>query len=225
MANPSFDVATNSSGTFTGDVTISHAAGTPRGALVLIVQNVGITDEVVGVTYGGAAMTRFADVTHISAETGRLYGYFLDNVAAGTQDVVIDVDLVGSAKAATIITINADGTLEIVDSDISVDSDSQADPSVTLQLGGKACLCALAGLSGHATTADVTALTNWSSTAKNDFGAQIGLRFRYNIIGTTDVTAGWTQTAEDAVMLAVAIGKVSSVGVTPPVTRGIGLAV
>ena len=34
--------------------------------------------------------------------------------------------------------------------------------------------------------------------------------YRYDIVGTSDVAAGWTQTADDATMIAFAIGEVET---------------
>src|SRR5690606_11093100 len=45
---------------------------------------------------------------------------------------------------------------------------------------------------------------------ETDVGSTVAGVYSYNTIGTSNVTAGWSQTAEDALMLAVAVAEVES---------------
>ena len=76
--------------TSTGPQTISHAGGgSIRGAVVMIGQATLGIDEVSGVTYGGAAMTRVYYGGTSGTWASAVYLYWLDGVAAGTQNVVM----------------------------------------------------------------------------------------------------------------------------------------
>ncbi len=192
----------------TGTITINHVpVGTPRGIVVVVVQNVGATNEITGVTYGGVAMSAVASspVLHSTGETGAVYGYFLgSSIPTGNQTASVTVNGTASTKVGGCFSVTA-ATDTAVQTTNTVNNDSVANPAATLSLSGESCWCALVGLSGQGAVAGTTPFTNWTSLAEADFGNQIGLVYRYNIVGTTDVSAGWTQTAEDAVMLAMAI--------------------
>src|SRR5690349_21415106 len=94
----------------TGSQTTSHAGGaSARAAVVLIHQDASATDQVSGVTYGGVAMTRIRSDSE-STEAGRVYIYFLDGVATGTQNVIMTTTststkqlVVGTVSASDIV--------------------------------------------------------------------------------------------------------------------------
>ena len=56
--------------------------------------------------------------------------------------------------------------------------------------------------------AGTTPLASWTSRVEIDWGPQVGLMYTYDTIGTSDVTAGWTQAADDATMVALAVSEV-----------------
>lgn len=191
----------------TGNLSWTHTpVGTPRGVKVHIRHDNNV-DEVSGVTYGGVAMTEVAGSPNILAtsEQGVVYGYFLGaGLPTGPQTVVVTVT--GStAKDAMAITVTAGGDTELQDVDATINSGSLENPSVTLSLGGKTCFCSIGFLSGIPDPANVTPFTNWTSRSEVDYGAFTSAVYTYDIIGTTDVTAGWTQVADDAVAIAMAI--------------------
>lgn len=207
-------IAFDSSGTpasGTGDFSFTHTpVGTPRAVIIGVVQNVGSTDEVISVSYGGVSLARVGAVFHTTGETGAVYLYFLGaNIPTGAQTVIVDVNGTGSSKRVTVWALTAAANTEVVDSDTTINSDSQANPSVTLSLGGRSCWCGIEFFSGQDAATGITPLTSWTGTLEQDFGSQTGGSYRYNTIGTADVTAGWTQTAEDAAMVAVAIGEIT----------------
>lgn len=203
------------------DPTFNHAGVTPR-AVVVFIQHPGTTDQITGVTYGGVAMTEMTGSPHVLAtgETNVLYGYFLgSSVPSGTQSVVVTTNGTFSfvdGGRAVCISLTAAADTEIVDIDTTINSTSQLNPSVTLSLGGRSSWCAINFGSGTGTVGSITPLTNWTSVAEVDYGAQTGGIYRYNIIGTTDVTAGWTQAADDANAIAVAISEVQAGKASPP---------
>ena len=207
-----FDAASeNGSNATTDPVSWTHTpVGTPRGVLVLVVHNSAGSGEIDAVTYGGVSMTAVSGSGLIGSggEPLIVYGYFLgSSVPSGAQTVSVDVNAV-TAKRAACITLTGSANLEVVDT-TTIDSGSAANPSATLSLGSRTSFCALVLGSGHGTAADITPLTNWTSVVEPDFGSRMGAMYRYDIVDSADVTMGWTQLAEDAYALGVAISEVT----------------
>lgn len=189
----------------TGNLSWTHTpVGTPRGVKVDIVENGG-TNGVSSVTYGGVAMELVAVNAKTSGEAGTVITYFLGSgIPTGAQTVAVTVNDAVS-KRAIAITVTASTNTCWVSTDISVGSDSVANPSSTLNLLGKTCFVSLAGHSGQGAVTGTTPTTGWTSRLEHDFGAQVACWYTYNTIAATNVACGWTQTADDAVMVAVAI--------------------
>jgi hypothetical protein len=182
---------------------------TPRGVIVFVYTNNG-ADEVTGVTYGGVAMTEVpgSPVLHTSGEVGAVHCYFLgSSVPTGAQTVEVTVS--GSAnKNATAITVKGNTDMELVDIDATVNNDSLENPSVTLGLNGRTCWVGIGFYSGQNQGTGVAPLTGWTNRLETDFGTQVAGCYTYNTVDSADVSAGWTQTAEDAAMIAVAVSEV-----------------
>lgn len=189
----------------TGNLSWTHTpVGTPRGVKVDIVENGG-TNGVASVTYGGVAMELAAINAKTSGEAGTVITYFLGkNIPTGAQTVSVTVnDAVSKRAVATTVTAATDTCW--ISADISIGSDSIVNPSSTLNLLGKTCFVSLAGHSGQGAVTGTTPTTGWTSRLEHDFGAQVACWYTYNTIASTNVACGWTQTADDAVMVAVAI--------------------
>lgn len=201
----------------TGDLSWTHTpAGTPRGVVCVISQTGGVTDEVVGVTYGGVAMTETADSPLIHDEAdddGVVYAYFLGaTIPTVAQTVIVDANATASPKFAGCVTLTAAADTEVVDTN-TVDTTSSTTPSAVLSLSGRTSFAVLIGHSGELQVSDAAPLTDWTSIREEDRGTSLSLFYRYNTIGTTDVTAGWTQTNSDnAAMIAVAVSEVAAAG-------------
>jgi hypothetical protein len=209
----------------TGLITYAHVPGARVDGFVCgITQQTGSTDEVTSVTYGGVNVPRVTALFKSSGETGAVYLYFLGlGIPSGTQTVNVNVNGTASTKRITTwgLISSIPKSLKVQTFDNSINSDSVADPSVVLPLSGLSCWCGLVGLSGQDLAANVTQLTNWTATLEQQWTAQVGCHYRYNIIGTADVTAGWTQTAEDATIIAAAITEYDPpVATVIPRTRG-----
>jgi hypothetical protein len=194
--------------------------GTPRGVLVLGVQDTTDLDDITGVTYGGVAMAEVALSPKLSnagsAEASSVYGYFLGaSIPTGAQTVAVTTGGGGITKRFAAITVTAAQNTSVVDTS-GVDSASLANPSVTLSLGGITCFCAIGFHSGQGAVTGITPLTNWTSRLEHDFGAAVAGWYTYNTIASADVTAGYTATAEDANLLAVAIRENAAGGATQP---------
>jgi hypothetical protein len=222
--------AFSQSATATGELSWTHTpVGTPRGVEVYISQNVGLTDEVTGVTYGGVTMTRDTNpaanpVTRNSSEDGAVYKYFLgSSIPTGAQTVVVSVDATGSSKRAFAITVTAAADTEVVDCNSA--TGSTANPSTTLVLGGRTCFCSLGFWTGRNNNADSTPLTNWTTRSEVDLGATVIACYTYDVIGSTDVTAGWTMNlADNYAMIASAVSEAAGATAALSGTAGDGTA-
>lgn len=195
----------------TGDLSWTHTpVGTPRGVRVDIVENGG-TNGVTAVTYGGVAMELVAVNAKTSGEAGTVITYFLGkSLPTGAQTVSVTVgDAVSKRAVATTVTAASDTCW--ISTDFSIASDSATNPSSTLSLLGKTCFVSLALHSGQGAATGITPLTGWTSRLEHDFGAQMGGWYTYNTIASSDVACGWTQTADDAVMIAAAITEAPAI--------------
>lgn len=210
----------------TGNLSWTHGPfATLRAVIVQVVQDVGTTNEVTSVTFGSLTLTEAAGSPniHSTGEPGVVYTYTSvpgDSIPnGGAQTVTVTVNATGSVKRAVSTGLTADADVEIVDIDATIRSDSLANPSVTLSLAGRTSFCCIAFHSGQNAITGITPLTDWTETLENDFGTKTAGWYRYNIIGTADVTAGWTQAADDAVMIALAMSEVAFIPRPNPLPR------
>lgn len=199
----------------TGNQTCTHnPVGTVRGVIVFCM-TLGNTDEVSTCTYGGAAMTEVtgSPLIKTTGEAMTISAWFLGSSIPTDDPATVTVTATASTltKKAFCITYTADTDTETVDVDATISSDAIDDPSVTLSLGGRTCAAAIGFLSGKDGLADIAPLTNWTEQDETDGGAIVLGVYTYDIVGTTDVTAGWTQdnspSSEDAVAIAVAVSE------------------
>lgn len=202
--------ARSASGAQSGNMSFTHTpVGTPRGVSVKIAQAGGSGDEVIAVTYGGAPMTRSAFNPLTSGETGAVYLYFLGaGIPTGAQTVAVTVTGTGSTKRAEVWSLTGARDTEIVDVDATINSTSLVDPSVTLQLLGRASFCGIVLFSGHDAVTGITPLAGWTARQEGDFGAVVCGMYSYDTVAAVDVTAGWTQAANDAAAIAFAVSEV-----------------
>lgn len=183
--------------------------GTPR---AIIVQVVGISgsDIVTSVSYGGVAMVEVTGSPNVkgAAEVGDTYTYFLGSgIPTGAQTVLN----VGTAtRASSCISLTAADNTEVVDTDATINSNSLANPSATLALAGRTCFCAEVFFSGQGAVTGITPLTGWTGRREVDNGASTAGWYTYNTISTPNVTMGWTQLADDAVCIGVAVSEVQA---------------
>lgn len=200
----------------TGLITFSHtSAGSVRGVVCTVAQAIGATDEITSMTYGGVTMNRIGAVFKSTGETGAVYAYLLGSgCPTGVQTCNINVNGTGSNKRCAFWSLNAASDLGVKTINSTINSDSVADPSVLLALGGITCWCNIVFLSGQDAPAGTTPFANWTATGTDTLGSlgECGGHFRYNTISNVDVTAGWTQTAEDAAAIAFAINEITYVG-------------
>lgn len=199
-----FDKVTEHSSGGADPVTFDHTPiGTPRGIVVLIMNNASSTDVVSSVTYGGVAMTRVRTDADTANEQMRTWVYFLgSSIPTGTQTVSIDATTT-IAPECFCVSVTADGDTEVQDHDGV--SENAANPQVTLSYGGKTCIAFGIIGSGLASTSSLTKLSGMSQLEWFDFGQQVCEGARQTTPGTSDFTYGYTASIDDVAMSVVAI--------------------
>ena len=200
---------------FTSTNSFTHSpSGTPRGALVLIAQNVVSTDLISAVTYGGVTMTRFQTNVDTVTEPGRTYIYFLgSNIPTGNQTVSVTVSSGTDAKTAWCITATAARNTQ-VSADSGIDENA-TNPSVTLgthsSFQGLVASVFYSGLAApdDATIAAGSGFTKLTGSAAGgrDFGTSAACA-EYQILTGANAVANWTAAADDVAMSAIAIDEV-----------------
>ena len=197
----------------TTDVTVSHTpVGAPR-AVIAFVTTVQATDIVSGCTYDGEAMTEVAlsPILKSSGEAGGVHCFFLGSgVNTGTVDCVAE-GTSAQLKDLDVITLTAAGDVEVIDTS-TISSDSVSNPSVTVSLGGRTCFVVIAFRSGQDAVSGISANSGWTERKELDGGSRVHGNYTYDTIGSTDVSAGWQQTADDAVALAIGVSEVVVAG-------------
>lgn len=210
---------TKSAVTTAGNMSWTHTpVGTPKGVLVLIVQNIGITNEVTSVTYGGTALTQTTDsplYVDAGAEDGTVYAYFLGaSVPTGAQTVAVNVNGTASAKTACCITLTAATSTLVVQNTEFIDYTelgTVSNPSVDITVDEyKSAFIAAAMFTGKGVAGDVSVLTGCTEVYERVIGSALAGFLRRSSIenGSGTFTCGWNiTTSDEAGILAVAIGE------------------
>lgn len=195
-------------------------AAAPQGVAVAVVHGVSATDHVVGITYGGVAMARVVRATDTATELGAAELWFLGsgipsglqtisvNLASGTSD---DLHIV-------VITVTAAADTEIVDFDAI--SDNVANPSVTLQYGGRTCLSVAALYGGGAAPSSFTPNANCTTVHDHDLGAFYSEVIRQTTPGSADFAIGGTASSDDVAYVAMAISEVQAAPIAESAADG-----
>ena len=223
-ADTTFSASTNPTGTHT-----PVAAGA-LGAIVAFIEqdDNDPTDDVTGIDYGGAAMTRVPTHGFVAAdaggEQGALYAYtLLSGIPTGAQTVTCQ----GSGttnKVMRVISYTAAAAVSI-DTANSSDSASQANPSIVLATTA-ATNTAIAAvlLSGHNAGGSLAAGADYTQVdLEEDWGLQLSscIRRTSNASGG-NVTVDWVATAKEAAIIAIALKEAST---PPPPPTGVGFGV
>lgn len=218
-----FDAESRFTGTGTGNLSWTHAGGTVAGVIVGVVYPSG-ANQVSAVTYGGVTVPLLAVSSKTAAEAGSARLYFLGSgLPSGNQTVAVTVS--GSAsKTAFCMTVTAAGAVDVVAVNASINSGSQSNPSVTLALGGRTSWCAILLKSGQDALSGISPSSGWSGGFEVDFGNDTGGIYKYDTVGSSDVTAGWTQTADDANAVAIALAEANTGTDSATLTEGPAIA-
>jgi pectate lyase len=210
-----FDAISSDVHTTVSPLSWTHTpVSTPRGILVYLVIYSNHNDLVTAATYGGVAMARVAFNPKATGSLVGTYAYFLGtSIPTGPQTVAVTCTG-GAPKQAVSISVTAGGDTEVQASSSAINNDSLANPVATLGLNGVASFVSIGFNSGHDLTSEITPFANWTSQFEDSATTTLAGFYTYDIIGTADVSVGWTQTADDAVAIAVAISQIS-VGTSP----------
>jgi len=202
-----FDAATESIRTTTTDPwTFDHTpVGTPRGVLVTAVNASSSVDRIVGITYGGQALTRVRTAADTAGEPGRTDIWFLGTgIPAGQRTVSVDLDSATTDDFQFVcITLTADADTEKITDGI-LEGD-RANPSITLSYGGRTCIAIAADYTGTASPgtpgADTTLIDDY------DHGANGATVVRQTTVGSADFTISVTHVSDDCAFVAAAISQ------------------
>lgn len=188
--------------------------GTVRAVIIGVIQDVGATDEITSVTYGGVTVSRVAAAFKATGETGAAYVYHLGTgIPTGPQTVAVNVNGTASNKRVVVWALTAAKDTVVINSQ-TLSNDSLANPLATLLLNGQTSWGAILFFSGQDLVASLAPLANWTATLTQQWASNLrtGGGFRYNTIAAVDIAAGWTQTADDAIMVALAVTEQFYIG-------------
>lgn len=202
-------VTTATAYTTTGTQTTSHVANASAyAALVLIVQQSSVADQVSGVTYGGTAMTRLVFDTN-GTESGAIYVYFLNAVSGGTQNVAMTTT--GTAEKQLVVatmtkTASPASIAYVVGSGTST---SSADPSWSITgLNTALTYVAYEAIHSGLQTMTTTPHASWTLISSTDAGTQGRgfARLTSATSGVSSIASGWLSgTADDFIGVSVAL--------------------
>ena len=178
-------------------------------------------DEIVSVTYGARSLVQVSGspLLHDAGFDSGTVNYFWagSNIPAGDQLVTVttnEPEIQFFAKYSVVITLTGAEDLDIVDIQI-LSNTNIVSPAAVLGLAGRDSFAALGLISGHGSTEDITELTNWSVEYEQSHSNRSGAVYRYDLIGSTDILAGWVQAASGAGMIAAAFSE-QTVTAGPP---------
>lgn len=221
-AAPAFDAFT----VFNGVSSATHTpAGTPRFVGVICVDRTSPpADNLSTVTYGSLTLTEASgspllhDVTDTNEEGAVHFFWAGSGIPTGAQTVTTHA----FCESSWVMTLTAAANTELADVD-TFNTDSVTNPSLTLSAGGVSVYAFVGFMSGVADPLNITPSTNWTARAEWDDGPQTHGFYTFDTVGSSDVTCGWTQTAEDATAFCVAVREVAAAGCSARLTLlGVG---
>lgn len=161
-------------------------------------------DRVSTLDVEGVSVPRLTFASKATGEAMGTYLWFLgQNIPAGAELTATWAISAGAAFLG-LAGLYGDTDIRITGSGVIL-SDSVADPSVIVPTHREPSLALLQLLSGHdGGVGSITPLTDWSALVElNISSIQQWALYMYDLIQSGDVTAGWTQTAEDALALGI----------------------
>jgi hypothetical protein len=195
-----------------GNASWTHTpVAAPQGILLFLSLS-NATTSASAVTYGGVAMSRVsgAPLQKATGEPGGVDVWLLSGPGIPTGAQTVSVTISGAGNwLPSCFSLTSTGAGVAIQDTTTISTDSVLNPSGTLSLGGVQCFCAMGFMTGLGAINFFDPITNWTSVFENDQGA-FGLgSYRYNIVGTADVTFGYSHNAgdpaDDAVIFAVAV--------------------
>lgn len=213
---PQFDALTRNNRTGNSDpTTFTHTpVGTPKG-VILVAMNVNSdTDHYVAATYGGVAATPILSLPRAGASNGHLKVLYLGSgIPTGAQTVSFDWDSATTDDIELMcITLTAAGDTEVVDSDSS--NQTSANPSVTMNAGGR--VCAAYGFMIHGADDPATVVENANMTVVQEIGKGTAswVSHRQTTPSRDDFTFSYTAASDAHTLGVITIAEVANVGDT-----------
>lgn len=203
--------ATNGTTSASDPISFTHTpSGTPRWVVVFVFNPTDSGDVVVGVTYGGVAMTEVGTFVNMTSgtENGSVYCFFLGaSVPTGAQTVSVDVSSTTRSKRVQCISGTASADVEVHTSG-TLESGGVANPSITLTTSKTTTV--FAGLlSGAQAVGDLTEVAGYTALNENDFGNMVSAVIAQDSVASGSPAPGWTAASEEAGMIALAISEIS----------------
>lgn len=186
-------------------------SGTPRGVVVMIAHGTTASDIVVGVTYGGVAMTRIGSISDALGEPGRAYSYFLGvGVPAGAQTVSVDRTEATTSVLVVAITVTGVDDMEAYGFG-GIAGDLVNPRAIVGSSGNRISTGFLIVYSGLNALASLTAVdADTTIIQDNDFGIFVATCCRRTTAGEGTKTIGYTAGSDDVAQESVTIGEIST---------------
>lgn len=225
VSNILFDTYTENvrTGT-TSPQTFTHtplASSGIKAVLLAITHGTSSTDHVSAASYGGTAMSRVQRNTDTATEPGATEWWFLGgrgvSIPQGAQTVSYTPGATTDDIQAVCVTLVADQDLEVIDTDGI--NNNVANPSVTLNCGGREMFCVASLYGGGAAPSSFVMNNNCQDLPSEDLGAFYASVIRSGVSQIADFAIGGVSASDDVAFSAVAVACVN-VGAAPPnITR------
>jgi hypothetical protein len=194
--------------TTTGTQTTSHVANASAyAALVFVVQQSSVADQISGITYGGTAMTRIDFETN-GTESGAVYTYFLNAVSGGTQNVAMTTTGTAEKQLMVATMLKTASPASIVPTVGIGSSTSATDPTWSITgLNTANTYVAYEAIHSGLQTMTNTPNASWTLIGSTDAGTQGRgfARLTSATSGVSSITSGWIAGADDFVGVSVAL--------------------
>lgn len=213
-----FDVGNGSLRIDTSDpYTFNHtgraeASGGIQGVVVAAMHGVTATNHVVGITYGGVALSKIVEATDTATEPGCASLWFVGSGLSGKGGLqTVSADLssaTGDDIHFHVWSLTGIGDIFVIDSDEI--NENAANPTNTLQSGGKTKFCMAAMYGGGAAPGGTLATGN-SIGSTRDLGAFYSQTCHETTVDNADHTIGWSTLAtDDLAFVSIAVSDVAT---------------
>tara|TARA_R110000851_G_C12938198_1_gene551989 strand:- start:167 stop:856 length:690 start_codon:yes stop_codon:yes gene_type:complete len=180
---------------------------TPVGTLDAVIAKVSMDSTsgnvITAITYGGVAMT-FVDSFNATAEAQTTFAdYILNNPSSGAQTLAVTYSDTSNDRTVAAIGFTTAGGADVehvsTEKNNTYTTSGSSEPRGSISLTGETCYVSMSFVSGRSSTNGVTQLTNWKDRGESDIGQITGV-YDYDILSTTDVTTGLSQSNSDQVV-------------------------
>jgi len=181
---------------------------TPRAIALSITHGTSSTDHVLTVTYGGDSMSEIVRATDTATEAGASELWFLGtSIPTGTQTISVDLASATTDDIQFVVwSLTAAADCEVIDSDEI--NENAANPTVTLQKGGREGFCVCSMYGGGAAPGGTLAAGNTLGPTE-DHTAFYSQTCYETTIDTADHTIGWsTLGTDDLAFVAMCIAEI-----------------